>query len=190
MKEAIIYGGAFNPPTRAHQAILKACVEVALKREAEVWIMPSGTRTDKQITVDHETRLRLTDALCASIGSLAVLVRTELCELFANETTETYNTYRYLKQNYPDYNQTWVFGADSVNTMKGWGYGLELWNNLSMLVIPRPGVSVCELPPRATLLPIETPNVSSTQVREQLLSGKTVNELVPKEVASVLQSQM
>jgi|GEM_PF-3241881 len=40
-KNTIIYGGAFNPPTRAHQAILQACIDYAeqLSVDAEVWLM-------------------------------------------------------------------------------------------------------------------------------------------------------
>lgn len=48
--ETIIYGGAFNPPTLSHVAILQAVLEFAEPTQSEVWVMPSGTRLDKAIT--------------------------------------------------------------------------------------------------------------------------------------------
>jgi nicotinic acid mononucleotide adenylyltransferase len=36
MKQAIIYGGAFNPPTLAHHAILQACFDFAQKNHADL----------------------------------------------------------------------------------------------------------------------------------------------------------
>lgn len=60
-KNTIIYGGAFNPPTRAHQAILQACIDYAeqLSVDAEVWLMPSGDRVDKKIEASYADRLEL-----------------------------------------------------------------------------------------------------------------------------------
>ena len=35
-KESVVYGGAFNPPTRAHEQILQACVEYADEMHGDV----------------------------------------------------------------------------------------------------------------------------------------------------------
>src|SRR5690349_5381214 len=130
MKEALIYGGAFNPPTIAHQAILRACVEEAAIRNAEVWLLPSGDRADKRIACGLERRLKLVDALKTSIGSTAVDIRVEQYELMREEPTQTYRTYEYFTEQYPEYKQTWVFGADSIATMKQWSGGGYLWKML------------------------------------------------------------
>src|SRR6185369_6587064 len=57
----ILYGGSFNPPTIAHEAILQACL--ALPGFDEVWVMPSRTREDKEITVSDANRLQMLSIL-------------------------------------------------------------------------------------------------------------------------------
>ena len=68
MKQAIIYGGAFNPPTLAHQEIMQQCVSIAKKMTAEVWVLPSGDRADKKIEGSIGNRLQLVEALCRSVN--------------------------------------------------------------------------------------------------------------------------
>lgn len=188
MKEAIIYGGAFNPPTNAHKAILRACVVEAEKNEAEVWVLPSGNRADKTINNSVQKRVELVNALIKSIGSFATTVNVELSELLADTPTQTYQTHAALTRQYPEHDQTWVFGADSIATMPSWEQGRVLWQNLSMLVVPRPGIELAEIPPNARELKVATIDVSSTLVRELLVRGDAVDALVPPEVAAVLQS--
>lgn len=187
MKKAIIYGGAFNPPTIAHQAILSGCIVEARRSNSELWIMPSGERLDKVINVGRLQRVQFVEALCQSVDIADTSLRLELCEL-DDTATETYQTYQKLKNRYPDYQQTWVFGADSITTMRAWGNGEYLWENLDMLVVPRTGTALSTLPDRAQWLRVETPEVSSTTVRKLLRLKRPVEHLVPPLVAALLKN--
>ena len=81
-KETIIYGGAFNPPTRAHQTILQVCADRAGQSGADVWLLPSGERRDKCIDANRERRLQLCAALCLDIVTTGeTLLRVEEQEL-------------------------------------------------------------------------------------------------------------
>jgi len=71
-----------------------------------------------------------------------------------------------------------------------WVEGERLWNELNMLVVPRPGYILGELPPKAELMDVETPIVSSTQVREYMAQGKDYSMLVPREVYTTLQKNV
>lgn len=185
MKNIILYGGAFNPPTIAHQAILQACVDHALSINAEVWLMPSGTRTDKAITTDLDMRLQLVNALVDSVENNHLISVCDF-ELRNERLTETFETHDYLTRTYKDRTFIWVFGSDSIATMKEWGEGERLWNELDQLILQRHGYEVDVLPPKAKLLSVTTPKVSSTEVRECLSAGKSIVGLVPKEVRAVL----
>lgn len=182
MKKAIIYGGAFNPPTNGHQTILQACFHHAKDIRSEVWIMPSGNRSDKSIAVSREHRLQMIESLIASVDTSEVSHRIEEIELQSKSQTETYETYKNLRKLYPDVKQVWVFGSDSIQTMKSWGEGEWLYNNLSMLVIERPGYKLASLPPHAELLPLDSLDISSTLVREHITNNRDIAHLVPKHV--------
>ncbi len=185
-QETVIYGGAFNPPTRAHQAIVQACVEYAEPRNAEVWLLPSASRTDKQIEVPNERRLELCQALLADVMTRTVAVNVEPMELERGVQTETYDTVRELALLYPERAFTWVFGADSVATMRSWDHGAWLQENLSMLVINRPGVALQELGRHATHLSVDAGGFSSTALRQRINDGDSFDDLVGDNVYRLL----
>lgn len=191
MKETIIYGGAFYPPTRAHQAILQACVDCAdQQRDADVWLLPSASRADKDITASIERRIELCDALRRDVMSRTVTI--EICrqELDRHAPTETYDTVQELATDYPDRSFTWVFGSDAVATMRSWNQGQWLYDSLSMLVVSRPDAPPVALGARALWLQVETGDVSSTEVRRRMSAGEDYSMLVSGRVAALLDGAM
>jgi nicotinate-nucleotide adenylyltransferase len=185
--ETIIYGGAFNPPTLAHKAILEACVSYAETQKADVWVMPSGDRLDKSIATSRERRLAYVAAMILSVEARQVTPEVVTTELDRTVMVETYDTVKELEAEYPDRKFTFVFGADSTETMASWKKGEELLEELSMIVVERAGNTVNPMARHAVRLEVETPNVSSTQVRERLAAGMPVDDLVAAPVALLLQ---
>lgn len=185
-QEVIVYGGAFNPPTLAHLAILQACVDYARPREAEVWLLPSGDRYDKTIPVPRERRLAYIAAMIDDTETNCVTVRFETSELDRRDTVETFDTVVEMAQRFPEYEMTWVFGADSTETMAQWKEGGWLLEHLPKLIVERPGSQVNPLARRATLLSVRTPEVSSTEVRRRLEAGEPVQGLVGPSVAALI----
>jgi len=185
-KETIIYGGAFNPPTLAHKAILEACVEYAQAQLADVWVMPSGDRQDKTIPTSYELRLAYVDAMIESVDNKVFIPEIVTSELDRTVLVETYDTIRELEGEYPGRRFTFVFGADSTETMASWKGGKKLLDELSMLVIEREGSVINPLARHAVRLQVQVPNVSSTQVRELVAAGASVDHLVAGQVAQLL----
>lgn len=185
-KETVIYGGAFNPPTRAHQAIVQACVAYAEPRQADVWVLPSASRSDKSIEVSYERRLELCDALLADVMARTVSLRVETMELDRGVPTETYDSVRELAAKYPDHHFTWVFGADSVASMPQWDHGQWLQDTLSLLVINRPGVAQQTLGANATQLAVDAGPYSSTALRQRIDDGEDFDDLVGESVYRLL----
>lgn len=185
-KETVIYGGAFNPPTLAHVAILRACFEYAEAANADVWVLPSGNRLDKAIATPREQRLAYVEAMIADgrIGTAEVAVKT--LELDRTIPVETVDTYDELRAQYPDRSFRFVFGADSTETMAEWSGGQRLLDELQMLVCERPGSVVNPLAKHVVRMTVETPNVSSTMVRQCIQSGESFEHLVSSHVAPLL----
>lgn len=186
MKETIIYGGAFCPPTRAHQKILQACIDYAEPRDADVWLLPSANRTDKLIAMDTERRIELCEALCRDVISRTVQLAINRMEIDRGRQTETYDTVRELAERHSDRDFTWVFGADSVATMHTWDHGQDLLNDLSMLVVERPGTQLKTLGKRAVRLQVQTGDESSTELRRRMRFGEDYTDLVSEEVGILL----
>lgn len=185
-RETVIYGGAFNPPTRAHQAILQACVDYAEPRQADVWLLPSASRIDKQIEVGREKRLAFCDALTQDVLQRTVSLAVETTELDRAQLTETYDTVRELETRYPERAFTWVFGADSVASMPTWEQGEWLRDTLSMLVVHRPGAELPPLGPRALQLAVDAGRFSSTELRRRIASGERYDDMVGGNVHALL----
>ena len=186
-KETIIYGGAFNPPTLAHLAILNSCIEYAQINEADVWVLPSGDRTDKTIATPRETRMAYVEAMIEDADVSAFETQVVSTELDREVLIETYDTVKELQREHPDRNFTFVFGADSTETMASWKGGEELLETLSMLLVSRPGSVINPMARHAVRMNVHTPDTSSTQVRALIAEGATVDHLVGRSVAQLLQ---
>lgn len=187
-KKIIIYGGAFNPPTKAHHTILQAIVDEAKKNDSQVWLVPSGERPDKVIGVELDMRLKLCDALIKGIDNHDVTLKLIDYELRTNTETNTLESSLYFEKKYPNCTFTWVFGSDSIKTMRTWPGGEQLFYSLNMLVISRPDFNITSLPPKAKILPVKALPTSSTEVREKLKKGHSVDHLTPEHVAKLLGS--
>jgi len=184
--ETIIYGGAFNPPTLAHLAILQACVDYARPRSAEVWVMPSGVRTDKPDAIDLQSRLSFVEAMVEDVDARGVNTAIYSKEMYRTVPVETFDTVLELNDDFPDREFTWVFGADSTETMGDWHEGEWLLENLSMLVLKREGYRINPIAKRAVLLTIPRMTISSTDVRNGLAAGDDVSQLVSPRIFSLI----
>ena len=183
--ETIIYGGAFNPPTLAHIAILQACVDYARPRGADVWVMPSGDRTDKSINESRERRLEMIEAMIADVDSEGVQTGILETELDRSVAVETFDTVLELSDGHTDREFTWVFGTDSTETMVDWHEGEWLLENISMLVTERPGYCVNPMARHAVALTIPLLNVSSTMARERLAAHESIEDISGPRIAAL-----
>lgn len=188
MKNIVIYGGAFNPPTNAHLAITKACIEKARQLDAEFWLLPSGSRKDKSIESGPNLRLSYLGAFLDALNEGEVKIHVELSEFNSKEFSRTADTVERLSSDFPKVRFFWAFGADSISTMKNWHNGTKLFNELDMLVIPRAGYEITAMPPKAQIIKVDVPIVSSSQVRELIQKGDKVHEVVPMQVAKIIHS--
>lgn len=173
----MIFGSAFNPPTLAHEAIIRICLE--LPQFDEIWLMPSGDRLDKITGVSDEHRLRMSKILATRIFPGEKRVRVTDFELKLPRPTQTYQTSRALSLAYPDANFWWAIGTDSYFSMPEWEHGAELQQNLNLLVfdsgarnkIKRGNVTHLYLPDAVS-------DVSSTHVRKLAAAGGDLDGLV------------
>lgn len=175
-RSILIFGGAFDPPTLAHEAIIAACLK--LRQFDEVWLMPSGDRLDKQMGSRDADRLAMLAAVHrSSFGGDHRLLISDF-ELSLPRPTSTYLTVRALKKAYPDATFCFVFGRDSYSSMPSWPHGQTLQRQLPMVVFTSgPGPTVAAPNVTVRTIPTRYDMTSSTKVRKALRAGDRYTKL-------------
>lgn len=190
-REVIVFGGSFNPPTVAHEAIIEACLEKP--GFDEVWVLPSGERTDKQITATAEDRLAMLECMRQQRFDDSDRLRISDFELNLPAPTQTVRTVGALACAYPQSKFWFVYGSDSYAAMPSWRGGEVLRDTLPVLVVAREG---CPLPPESErvkhlIVPeiaIDVP-VSSTEVRNRTRAHLPIAQLVCGAVGRYIESR-
>jgi len=188
-KQVIIFGGSFSPPTLAHEAIIEQCLK---QPEAdEVWVMPSGTRLDKDIQVSDEHRLNMLEAVKRGSFNNNPRLNMSDFELHLPRPSHTARTAGALALAHPDTHFWFVFGADSYATMPSWPDGQAMLRELSMLVVPRAGLAVPAESERLRILNNDAryqKAISSTAVRRAVAEEASLAELVSPAVEVYIQT--
>lgn len=178
--EIAIFGGTFNPPTKAHQTIIRECANLSFIDE--VWVMPSGQRKDKQFETSDHHRIVMLEAVIGDIVT-DTCIRIEQVEMQMNKKTSTTETYRVLRTIHPKHHFWFVFGMDAYMDMPNWKGGQELRDSMHMLVVPR-DERIIEPTDRVRWLPINHEAfTSSTEVRNRVAAGQSIDNLVCSSVA-------
>jgi len=171
MAEIAIFGGTFDPPTKAHQAIIEACLD--RPDIDEVWIMPSRVREDKPGMSSEAVRLVMLEHLAAYEYPHQPRLIVSDFELNLPAPTQTAVTAKALDRTFPEHAFWFVFGTDSYAALPSWEGGAALQRTLGVLLVGR---NQQALPPphdRLKHLTVDDRwhDVSSTSVRRQLRDG-------------------
>ena len=189
MKDRIvIFGGTFNPPTRAH---LDIATEALYYLDAEkVLFVPVSDLYKKD---DVEISYHRVNMLNLAIGNFRRL-EIDFTEVDAVALTYTYETIEKIKSQYQDKELFLLIGADNLEDFKNWKNQRSIMENCSLLVVNRNNSSIDEIIESNEILtefkdkiieaPIEEIEISSTEVRNRIASGELegLENLVDKEV--------
>jgi nicotinate-nucleotide adenylyltransferase len=185
--KVVVFGGSFSPPTLAHTEIIARCL--AVPGVDEVWLVPSGSRTDKNIAVTAADQLAMLKIVVKNVCNADKRLRIVDTELKRGIATETYDTYQEFLRDYPETDFWFVYGSDSYATIRHWLNGDWLAKNLPVMVVPRNNIP---LPKTASniqhLLPLSdyAAPISSTKVRTKLATHGDASTLIPAPIASYI----
>ena len=187
-----ILGGTFNPIHVGHLIIADA-----VKEEwnlEKVLFIPSAHPPHKDrpdvISADH--RFRLVSLAIADNPSFEVS-DIEIKRVGPSYSVETLKALRRAQTQPTDY--FFIIGADSVPELRTWKNIEELATLCTFLVVPRPGWDIERLKAEDLGLPaamkeellahvVSAPliGISSTEIRERVMNGKSIRYLVPRAV--------
>jgi nicotinate-nucleotide adenylyltransferase len=183
-EQTIIFGGSFNPPTLAHEAIIAACLERPQFKDNEIWLMPSGERLDKKIGTSDKERLAMLELIKHErFGDNPRLQVSDL-ELRLQRPTQAYRTVAALAEEHKNTRFWFVLGADSYSSMPTWAHGKELMKDLSIILFGRGGELQIDSKNKR-IISLKVPgceNISSSQARLAIRTGEPTKTLVSEPI--------
>lgn len=182
MTKVLLFPGAFNPPHYGHCET----IQIALKATSfdELWVMPSGKRDDKVISIGYEDRRALGNIFVEYLQSLidipVKLITAELDDLKGRYTQEIL---REIKSN-PDVQITQLIGLDGFLNIQN-----DLKDNSEKFIVVanRSGYEASKItaPEEVFIFLKESiaQDTSSTQIREMIQNNdKQYKNLVPESI--------
>ncbi len=179
MKKVGIFGGSFNPIHTGHIALAKSlCERAGLD---EVWFMVSPMNPFKKAATDlleDHRRLEMVEKALEHEPQL------KACdyEFHLPKPSYTWNTLQAICQDYPDIEFTLLIGGDNWAAFDKWYHHDDILTHHPIVVYPRQGSSIGEVPQGVTI--VETPllNISSTEIRQRIARGESIKGMVPEEI--------
>jgi nicotinate-nucleotide adenylyltransferase len=184
-----VLGGTFNPPHRGHLALAsRARAELGLER---VLLMPAYSAPHKGEDEDPGPERRLEMCRLAVDGEAGL----EACalEIERGGPSYTVDTLRAIKQSDPEAELTFIVGADMARTLPAWREPRALVELAGLAVAEREDAgrgevlrALAPLGARVRFLGMGMLEVSSSQVRELVEAGDSIEGLVAPAVAEYI----
>lgn len=188
MTSVLVFGGSFDPVHNGHLAIAKQARE--LTGAAEVWFVPSAIAPLRDhLAAPPEDRLALVRVAVGETPHTRVL---DLA-IRMGGVSYTAETMDALRGEYPDADLSVLVGADAARTLPGWHRAADLLAREHFVVVNRTGPPALDMdelsslgfvPGSTTLLSVDSPNISASEVRERCAAGQSLAGLVPDAVAA------
>jgi nicotinate-nucleotide adenylyltransferase len=177
-----VMGGTFDPPHNGHFGV--AAEVASAKQLDQVIFIPASQPWQKSGYSAAEDRLAMT-ALGAAHDPRFSVSRIELDRA---GPTYTVDTMAELSEVFPGAELFLIVGADAALNLGTWHRIDELPRYTKVIAVQRPGFDVARLKTGRQSFPLEviqvTPvDVSSTEIRAAVRAGRSIEGLVPPEVA-------
>ena len=179
MKSVGIFGGSFNPIHTGHIALAKSlCEKAGLD---EVWFMVSPMNPFKKAATDLlDDQLRLEMVKEALVGEPQL----QACdyEFHLPKPSYAWHTLQAISQDFSDIRFTLLIGGDNWAAFDKWYHHDDILAHYPIVVYPRKGSDIGEVPEGVTI--VETPllNISSTEIRHHIAKGDSIHGMVPERI--------
>lgn len=190
-----VFGGSFDPPHKGHVNLVKQVYErFGLD---EVIIMPAGISPFKK----DMTRIPASGGqrfeMCRLAFEDVPYVTVSDYEISLPDVSYTVNTVRHLKEQYPRDELYLIVGSDMLMSFDRWYNFEEILSMCGLIAASREenGEDAAVLKKKAeslqkygsvTVLPIDTLEVSSTEIRKKIKNSSDISCYVPKNVVKYI----
>lgn len=179
-----IMGGSFDPIHFGHLDMAEKCKDEFLLDA--VMFLPSGEPPHKKKITNKEIRIEMLSCAIKKYPSF-YLSRMEVDRV---GKTYTFDTAQELIDSQKEY--FFIIGGDSLNTLHKWYRAEELFKIMKFIVVDRQHIdedsSLAEKMGAKLYFSKHTGlDVSSTEIREKVKKNLPIDDLVPSEVAEIIE---
>lgn len=181
-RKVVIFGGAFSPPTLAHEAIIAALLK--MPQFDEVWVMPSGDRIDKEMSARDSDRLAMLRHMRQHVFENNSRLKITDFELQMPRPSKTYGTVHALETAFPATEFWFAYGPDSYISMPSWPDGAALRQKIKVVIFSSGGPKVQAQGDVIHLnIPDKFGDTSSTEARRLAANGQNPRSQISEPVA-------
>jgi len=184
IKRVALLGGSFDPPHVCHLLISSYVLQVTPVEQ--VWWLPCASHAFGKQSAPFEDRV----ALCELATRHRRDILVSAVEADLSQPSYTIDTVSALRRRHPDHEFVWIAGSDLLGELHRWHRYEDLLRTLEFLVVRRGQDR--EAPPASgtfRVLPLRFPDISSTQVRDDILGGREVDGLVDRVVLDAIRDR-
>ncbi len=170
-----IYGGSFNPIHNGHVQLGDELVAQGAVNELWYVVSPQNPFKVNQQLMPDDLRLHLTNLALEGHKGLKV------CDVEYRLPKPSYmfHTLEALRKENPEVEFRLVIGADNLERFQQWYRADDILACHKLIVYPRPGYPLTDVPSYATVAKTSLIDISSTQIREALKHADYNGEGLP-----------
>ena len=177
-----LFGGTFNPLHNGHLTIARSVLEQGLADEVWILITPCNPWKKDQVLLDDRLRYNMVRDAVKDIHG----IEASDYEFNLPKPSYTANTLRHISADYPDREFIITIGADNWVKFDNWRESDFILSNYRIIVYPRSGFEIKDIPQGVTELNCPLVDVSSTDIRSKIQAGEPINEMVPASVVRTI----
>lgn len=177
-----LFGGTFNPLHNGHIAIARSVIEQGLADELWLMVTPCNPWKKGKQLLDDELRYNMAREAVKGLKG----VKASDYEFKLPIPSYTADTLRSISEEYPDRKFILTIGADNWEKFDRWYDNKYILENYPIIVYPRKGSEVGELPDTVRLLDCPLIDISSTQIINLIKQGKSIRRMVPATIARTI----
>lgn len=207
IKKVVVLGGSFNPPTIAHERLMKAAVD-AVGADRGIFVPTAGQYVSRKLkrqgcpcdTLSNALRIEMLKTICARDDRMEVSTYQIDKEKETGTVGRDYDVMEAMQAKYPEAEIYFVVGSDKLYILPAWHRAREFMENFRILVAQRgeddlehikaarPAIAEHWASFKVFPIPEEIRQISSSRFREMLHSGdRAAENLVTPEVWSLME---
>jgi nicotinate-nucleotide adenylyltransferase len=159
-----LYGGSFNPIHNGHIQLSRALLDTHLIDEMWLLVSPQNPFKVNQQLLDDNARLQLAKLAVKGIPGLTV----SDFEFHLPRPSYMVHTLEHLHHAFPEREFILIIGADNWERFPMWYKSEEILAHHKVIVYPRPGYELKDIPEGVTIADTPLINISSTEIRENI----------------------
>lgn len=188
--DALVFGGTFDPPHAGHLSIAAQARELTAARA--VWYVPASVPAlrDPPVAGAGDRMLMLRAALTGQEWARVLDL-----EVRRGGISYSADTMDALHRDHPGSQLALLLGADAARGIGSWHRSADLLAGERFVIVNRSGVAAIDeagaralgyVDARTTLLSVDSPRVSASEVRRRCRRGEPIDGMVPAPVARII----